>query len=817
MNTNLNGGLAMFTLMKRLKQCGTPKRPIRLYWFHWAVIIASLVLTFSAWYLSQKYIDEKKNLIFQREAEQVIAIFKERMEQYEDLLWAGVAVMQLNNGRITNEQWEQYVDNLNVIHRYPGINGVGVIEQVIPGNINNYLENMRVERNTFKVYPSHDKNILLPISYISPFVGNEKAVGLDVAHEENRYQAALRAKKTGLANITKAIVLVQDDKKTPGFLFYAPYYKGNLNQTEMAREKNFQGMVYAPFIINKLVNGILSQENRHVAIKVIESGVTLYNEHISENKHYNVNTQYKVNKVVDIYGQKWTFCILGSNVFDSVISETQPYTILIGGLVIDSLLLFLFITIARSNKYAVHYACELTKKLETEAGELKDSNNSLVKVKNKLEKVAHYDTLTHLPNRYSFLIELRKTLVRSSYTNKKFAVCFIDIDNFKLVNDNLGHDIGDLLLNSVAEEISSVLRDVDYFSRLSGDEFGLIIDNVHSAHEVSEIVSRYHNAFFKTHSIKNHSISVSSSIGVAFYPAGGNSENELIKNADIAMYKAKESGKNKFKFFNEETSKQVKRRHLIETGLQDAIVNDEFFLVYQPQVDGESNAVYGVEVLIRWVHESIGLVSPAEFIPIAEEGVLINDIGMWVFRQVAKDYSKLLKISSALNISVNVSMRQLEDKKFSLELLEILNLNKIKAENITIEVTETAVMNDPEKIIDEMNKISNLGIKFALDDFGTGYSSMSYLKRLPISFIKIDQGFVGDIESDSTDAAIVQTIINLSKTLGARATAEGVETKEQCDFLKINHCDYLQGYYFYKPTRIDELLVMLNINSPLGD
>lgn len=712
------------------------------------------------------------------------------------------------NGQITHAQWSAYVANLSLLERYPGINGIGVIESVEPGeeSVSQYLAEMKQEREGFTMYPPHDRDILLPISYISPVEGNEKAIGLDVAHEQNRYQAAIQARNTGVAHITKAITLVQDDKKTPGFLFYAPYYQNNLRSTALERELNFQGMVYAPFIIEKLMNGILAQENRHVAIKITEGDIILYNEHANGSQHYDRNTTYKMTKSVDIYGQQWEFSIWGERTFDSAISNAQPYTILVCGLVIDGLLLFLFIVILRSNKRAVSYANKVTKKLEDEKNQLGNTNKTLEKTKQKLEKIAHHDTLTQLPNRYNFLNILEKALVHAENSDLSFAVCFIDLDNFKAVNDSLGHNVGDKLLQAVAKKVQFTLRNIDYLARLSGDEFGLIISNITTVAEITKIVAAYHKAFNRVYLVDGHSIAVSASIGIALYPTGGCSETELIKHADIAMYKAKELGKGKFKFFNEETNNQVQRRHLIETELQTAIDRQEFRLVYQPQIDSKSGKVYGVEALIRWNSAVLGHVGPDEFIPIAEESMLICDIGLWVLHQVGQDYSQLTKINRCINVSVNVSMRQIENKNFKKELVEILEKYHIKSHALTIEVTETALMKNSKKVINEMHKLSALGIKFALDDFGIGYSSMSYLKRLPISFIKIDQSFVKDIGKDSTSTAIVRTIISLSKTLGAKTTAEGVETQETSEFLKSNYCNYQQGYFFSKPVSVEELL-----------
>ena len=479
---------------------------------------------------------------------------------------------------------------------------------------------------------------------------------------------------------------------------------------------------------------------------------------------------------------------------------------MIGGITIDLLLLALFIVVSQSNKRALAYADSMTEEVSEKANKLKQSNNELRKTKSELEKIAHYDLITNLPNRHSFFEYLEKALARSKRSKTLLAVCFLDLDNFKQVNDNMGHNGGDQLLKAIPEALSPVLRDTDYLARLSGDEFGLILESIQSTQEISRILTRYINTFNQPFSINGYEINISASIGVAVFPLGGNDAEELLKNADIAMYKAKAAGKNTFIFFNETTNKQVQRRHAIEVALRKAIEKQEFHLVYQPQIDANTNKIYGVETLIRWAHDGLDQISPAEFIPIAEECGLIDKIGIWVIERVGKDYNTLKKISVDLEVSINTSIRQLESLNFDETILTVLKKHNLPCNKITLEVTETAIMRHPDLIIDIMTRLSNLGICFALDDFGTGYSSMNYLKRLPISYIKIDQGFVHDIEDDPSDAAIVRAIIQLSNALGTKTIAEGVETVGEYKFLQKHGCEYLQGYYFDKPLALDELI-----------
>jgi EAL domain-containing protein (putative c-di-GMP-specific phosphodiesterase class I) len=295
-------------------------------------------------------------------------------------------------------------------------------------------------------------------------------------------------------------------------------------------------------------------------------------------------------------------------------------------------------------------------------------------------------------------------------------------------------------------------------------------------------------------------------VGVAIHPSAGKTAQELIKNADIAMYKAKEDGKNKLSFFNTEISTQIKRQHKVDMAMRKAVVNNEFYLLYQPQVDIETNQLVGVEALVRWDNPSLETTSPAEFIPMAEENGLILEIGEWVLQQAVKDSLWLNEnIKEGLKVSINVSVRQLERDDFAQSVSAIFNRYGVDSRQIYLEVTETALMQHSERIVATMSLLDQMGVRFALDDFGMGYSSMHYLKRMPISLIKIDQNFVRDIASDAGDAAIVRAIIDLAHAMNIPTIAEGVEENGQLLQLLEYGCEQVQGYYFAKPMRIDDL------------
>jgi len=336
----------------------------RLHWFHWAIVTSSLVLTFGAWYITKSQIKEKVEFQFNREAEQVADLISERMSKYEDALWGGVAAINSQSHGIDYKEWKRFSDTLRIEEKYPGINGIGVIHYIRPEKLDSYLQEQKRDRPDYYLHPKHDKDEFLPISYIEPVGTNAKAVGLDIAHEVNRYTAAIKARDTGLAQITGPIVLVQDTGKTPGFLFYAPFYKGGTYNENTDRIKNFDGMVYAPFVVKKLMDGTLAKERRYVGIKITDKEDILYDEHITGEEDFDFNPLFKKLFNINFYGRVWEFDIRSTISFREAAHNNKPAIILISGILIDSLLLILFIMISRSNRRAISFADKITKKLK---------------------------------------------------------------------------------------------------------------------------------------------------------------------------------------------------------------------------------------------------------------------------------------------------------------------------------------------------------------------------------------------------------------------------------------------------------------------
>lgn len=336
-----------------------------LHWMHWCVLTFSLILTVYASTIAKKQADEKIRIKFEKQFSQIIELVQERMEKYEDALWGGVALLKTKkNNYIDVKTWSKYSKALNIDEKYPGINGIGVIFHVYPDNFKSYIAVQKKLRPDFKVYPKHSNPDLFPITYIEPVRSNYKAVGLDIAHEDNRYKAALKARDTGKVQITGPIELVQEENKTPGFLLYAPFYKGKPVKNQTPKKENFQGMVYAPFVVSKLMKGTLAKQKRNLAVRIVDNDVTLYDELNNKNNDYDKNPMFKKQKTIHMYGREWVFDIRSTKSFMSTYKSNTSLVILLGGISIDILLLFLFLSLTRSNKLAHKYANKMYKKAE---------------------------------------------------------------------------------------------------------------------------------------------------------------------------------------------------------------------------------------------------------------------------------------------------------------------------------------------------------------------------------------------------------------------------------------------------------------------
>lgn len=442
--------------------------------------------------------------------------------------------------------------------------------------------------------------------------------------------------------------------------------------------------------------------------------------------------------------------------------------------------------------------------------DLEESLKELERQRELFEYQANHDLLTDLPNRVLFLDRLNQSIHHAQRFNKKMAVIFIDLDNFKEINDSLGHDIGDKILIEASKRLSGQMRQYDTLSRLGGDEFCIIVNDVKGQGEIETVIGKCMQVIKEPFFICNSTLHLSMSAGISFYPNDGDDANTLLKNSDAAMYKAKRKGRNTYSFYDEEMTRMAFERIMIETELQKALKDDQLRPYFQPQMDALNGRLIGMEVLARWEHPTMGLIPPERFIPLAESNGMIIELDRIMMHKAFREFSlwkeKGLKPGK---LSVNLSMKQVEESGFVPFLKSLMKETNVQSEDLELEVTETQIMNQIDSSIQILNEINGLGISIAIDDFGTGYSSLAYLKRLPITKLKIDKSFIDGLPTDPDDIAITKTIISLCENLNLSVIAEGIETEAQKDFLIQNGCTQLQGYYYARPLstiQMDRLL-----------
>lgn len=428
----------------------------------------------------------------------------------------------------------------------------------------------------------------------------------------------------------------------------------------------------------------------------------------------------------------------------------------------------------------------------------------------ELDHLAHHDGLTDLPNRMLLHDRLGQAIEGARRQGRRFAVLFMDLDRFKHINDSLGHGVGDQLLKSVAQRLVECIRQSDTVSRQWGDEFILLLPEIEHAEDAAQSAQKILAALALPHPIGNQNLYISVSIGISVYTDDGENVEALLQSADTAMYHAKESGRNNFKFFEQDMNARAVERQSIEADLRLALDRQEFVLHYQPKIDLASGTIVGVEALIRWQHPQRGLLQPLEFVSVAEDCGLIRPIGRWVLRQACLQAQAWLQAGfSPITMAVNTSALEFRAGDYLQNLRATLAQTRLDPSLLEIELTESVLIRDAEASETLLHEIAQLGVRLAIDDFGTGYSSLSYLKKFPINTLKIDQAFVTQMSSNPDDASIVQAVISMGKSLRMRVIAEGVESAAQCHSLLALQCDEGQGFYFGRPVSAEAMASVL--------
>jgi diguanylate cyclase (GGDEF)-like protein/PAS domain S-box-containing protein len=435
---------------------------------------------------------------------------------------------------------------------------------------------------------------------------------------------------------------------------------------------------------------------------------------------------------------------------------------------------------------------------------------SIKQTQSQLEHLAHHDSLTNLPNRLLFEDRLAHAIAQAKRQNRQLAVLFLDIDRFKNINDSLGHAMGDELLKEVAKRLQNILRDDDTAARLGGDEFTILVENLEDPSQAAVVASKIQEKFKSPFKIAGRELHVTASIGISIYPEDGKDVADLTKNADAAMYQAKEQGRNNYRYYTSELTRTAFERLLLETELRSALKNDQLLLYYQPQISLKNGEMTGAEALLRWHHPRLGIIPPARFVPLAEESGLIHEIGAWVLKEACDQARYLFKQGLFQGrMAINLSVRQIMQTDLILRFEQIIAESGCPPDMLQLEVTEGIFMGQMKHSVPVLDVFKKLGVSIAIDDFGTGYSSLSYLKQLPIDKLKIDRSFIRDMPHDSDAVAITQAIVSLGKNLGLRITAEGIETMAQQSLLQKMGCQEGQGYLYSPPVPADVFEQML--------
>ena len=429
----------------------------------------------------------------------------------------------------------------------------------------------------------------------------------------------------------------------------------------------------------------------------------------------------------------------------------------------------------------------------------------------RIRHMANHDSLTGLPNRTLLTDRLSQAVSMAQRHDNWVAVTFLDLDNFKTINDSLGHNAGDELLKTVAQRMRACVRSTDTVVRLGGDEFVIVmVDLPKNPDIISKKLQRIRTAIGDIIQLEGHEIKVSCSMGVAIYPNDGTDAEALLANADAAMYRVKEQGRDSIQFFTPDMSTKVQGKLKLQQELRNALTHNEFALLYQPQADLQTGKIFAVEALIRWNHPEMGLVTPDKFIPIAEEIGLIVAMGDWVLHEACRQNKAWQDAGlPPMSVSVNVSPRQFKEKNLVRRVVHALNESGLDAKYLELEITESLIMQDIEQAVQKMQELADLGIQISIDDFGTGYSSLSALKTFPVARLKIDRSFISNLTNSNSDKAVTCAVISLGQKLNLKVIAEGVETKEQVTFLRANNCDEIQGYFLSRPISSDAITVLM--------
>ncbi|WP_198263800.1 bifunctional diguanylate cyclase/phosphodiesterase [sulfur-oxidizing endosymbiont of Gigantopelta aegis] len=679
-----------------------------------------------------------------------------------------------------------------MLKAYPFVDAIIGMEKVSPNAVHKFEQRMNKQGYINLQLIKHDTNekkFFLPINFVEPMTPiSARLLGIDIYSQANIISTINHAIDSG--KIAASKITHDLDFKQPSILMLKTLYLGRYPpKSKTERTNMLYGLMALKIDINNFI-AFLDLKKFNLKGNLNNLSGAAFSDNKTNEIDFKVSlTQFVFVEKFRVYGQDYQLN-LERDINLKMISLLTIFSYWL-------ISIFIYIIVVRII-------------LKRQASE------------EKIRYLAYYDSLTTLPNRTTFKERLQLSLQESKKDQTTGAILFMDIDEFKRINDTLGHDVGDELLKQVSKRLTQQMRQNDslnlgslidsknFVTRLGGDEFTLLLNDIKNKKSAGLVANRILEHISQPFHLKHHEVYVTSSIGIALFPRDGNNVEQLLKHADIAMYHAKNMGKNNYQFYLKEMSSHSEKRLDLELKLHQALENHEFQLHYQPQIDTHNNKIVAAEALIRWQQSELGMVYPDDFISLAEETGQIFTIGEWVINEACRQ-NKIWQDAGLepTRIAVNLSSLQFMQEGLCQMIADILHKTQLKPEYLELEITETIMMRNIEQTIAIINELSEMGINVSVDDFGTGYSSLSYLKKFPLESLKIDKSFVLDIPEDKDDMMITSAIISMAKSLNLKVVAEGVESSGQVEFLKQHQCDFMQGYYFSRPVAADDFATLL--------
>jgi len=759
----------------------------------WTTLVAGLVLSAIAAWFVHLHVAQEARLRFDGDARELQRRIENEIRSYEEVL-VGLRALFAARDDVSRTEFRRYVEGLELSRRYPGFQALNFARLVKKAQLPGFEGQVRKDGfPDFTVRPAGERDEYQVIVYIEPMEKNRASFGLDIDANPAVAQAKVLVRDTGEIVTSGRLVRIEGPDQQPVVALamrLGVYRNATPNETAEERRAAFIGSVGAGYRLRDMMRGAVDFERfGHVRYRLYDRGPVaspVPSDSLGPDRllfdsrelaprgiaasYDDVEGQPLLARAIDfpVGGRLWEVQFTRPAQLLGV-ERAMPFMALLVGVLASALLFRLYLQLTGSTRRA-------------EAS---------------LSHLATHDPLTGLPNRLLFTSRLAEALGR---IHSGLAVLLVDLDRFKNVNDALGHGAGDAVLKACAERLRRTLRDTDLVSHLSGDEFAVLVDPCAQPSAAIAVARKILEALERPLLVQGQEIVPTASIGIAIYGDDGLDVETLLKDAEVAMFRAKENGRNSYQFYTATMNPHSLQRLSLEAALRRGLERAEFELHYQPRIDLRSGEAIGAEALLRWRHPELGMVPPAQFIPIAEETGLIEPIGAWVLREACLQARQWREAGlDGVRVAVNLSARQFRNQSLARDVRRCLDATGVDARLIELELTESMVMHDPEQAVRTLNDLKSMGLSLSIDDFGTGYSSLAYLKRFPIDNLKIDRSFVKGLPGDTEDVAIVASVMALARSLGLRVVAEGVETTEQQEHLKAAGCDEMQGYLASKP------------------